>query len=298
MKPFDVILMNPPYDQTLYLKFLEKELEISNNIISINPAALIKRDSKHFDKYKQKFADYLYDIEELDAKDIFKDTSQGSVCIMSFKQSKKNLHIKYLDGREETINSILEKDNSGFTDYEKEIVKYLYNEKPNYQNGAVIHDKRGHGISPKLHLEQYVNFILTKLPDDKVYMVVNCTGVPGKGIWINKNIGQIFDNKEELSKCLYDFKGKQYHYMYFDSIESAKNCKSAMKRPLLRFTLVRSQKNQSLRGAQYKYIPDIDWSDERVKTDEGLLEICGCTKDKAKEYANYCNKIIEQVDKK
>ena len=45
-------------------------------------------------------------------------------------------------------------------------------------------------------------------------------------------------------------------------------------------------------------IPDINWEDDRVKTDEGLLEVCGCPKDKAKEYAEYCKKIIAEVDKK
>lgn len=45
-------------------------------------------------------------------------------------------------------------------------------------------------------------------------------------------------------------------------------------------------------------IPDINWEDDRVKTDEGLLEVCGCPKDKCKEYANYCKKIIAEVDKK
>ncbi len=48
----------------------------------------------------------------------------------------------------------------------------------------------------------------------------------------------------------------------------------------------------------YKYIPDIDWSDSRVITDEGLLEVCGCPKDKAKEYAEYCRKYMEEFDNK
>jgi hypothetical protein len=47
----------------------------------------------------------------------------------------------------------------------------------------------------------------------------------------------------------------------------------------------------------YKYIPDINWEDPRVTTDEGLLEVCGCPIDKAKEYAEYCRKKIEEFDK-
>lgn len=46
----------------------------------------------------------------------------------------------------------------------------------------------------------------------------------------------------------------------------------------------------------FRYIPDIDWSDSRVTTDEGLLEVCGCPKDKAKEYSEYCRKKMEEFD--
>ena len=50
-------------------------------------------------------------------------------------------------------------------------------------------------------------------------------------------------------------------------------------------------------GRCYKYVPNIDWSDPRVVTDEGLLEVCGCPKDKCKEYAEYCHKYMEEFDK-
>ena len=33
-------------------------------------------------------------------------------------------------------------------------------------------------------------------------------------------------------------------------------------------------------------------------TDEGLLEVCGCPKDKCKEYAEYCRKYMEEFDAK
>ena len=47
----------------------------------------------------------------------------------------------------------------------------------------------------------------------------------------------------------------------------------------------------------YKYVPAIDWEDERCLTDEGLLEMCGCPKDKAKEYAEYVKNYVEERDK-
>ena len=45
-------------------------------------------------------------------------------------------------------------------------------------------------------------------------------------------------------------------------------------------------------------VSEEDWSDDRVKTDEGLLEVCGCPKDKAKEYAEYCKNTIYKVFQK
>lgn len=288
-KKFSICIQNPPYAQTLYLKFLEKELDIADNIISINPSALIKRDSKHFDSYKKKFDPYLKEIEELNS-DAFSDTSQQSVCIMIFGQDKKELNIKYLDGKEEKIQGILEKDNSGFSDYEKEIVKYLYNEKPNVINGA-----SGGSLPPKKFLDKYIQQILNKLPDNKVYMVVNCEGPVGKAQFISGKIGQIADNKKELEKILYNRGGFTAHIMYFDNRQCAENCKNAMKRPLLRFPLLRTQKNHHLRKTQFEYIPNIDW--HNIGSDYDILKACKCPENKINEYIEYIKNIINKIDK-
>ena len=86
--------------------------------------------------------------------------------------------------------------------------------------------------------------------------------------------------------------------MTFNSIKEAENCKIGLQNPLMRFFLYKLQDDQSMSARVYVGVPNIDWSDDRVKTDEGLLEVCGCPKDKCKEYANYCKKIIDKVDKK
>ena len=36
-KKFDVVLMNPPYNRSMHLKFLEKTIQIGDNVISIQP---------------------------------------------------------------------------------------------------------------------------------------------------------------------------------------------------------------------------------------------------------------------
>ena len=77
----------------------------------------------------------------------------------------------------------------------------------------------------------------------------------------------------------------------------AENCKKAMRNPILRMFLLKTQTTQSLTTLCYQYVPNIDWLDPRVVTDEGLLEVCGCPKDKCKEYAEYCRKYMEEFDK-
>ena len=90
-----------------------------------------------------------------------------------------------------------------------------------------------------------------------------------------------------------------YIILILKSNKEAENCKEALKRPLFRFILYKTQVDRHIHYKRtYKYIPAIDWEDDRVKTDEGLLEICGCPKDKCKEYAEYCKKIINEVDRK
>jgi len=89
-----------------------------------------------------------------------------------------------------------------------------------------------------------------------------------------------------------------YNILVFDNMNSAKNCKISLQNPLLRFTLSKLQTGQNIPANCFRYVPDIDWSDPRVVTDEGLLEVCGCPKDKCKEYAEYCKNYMEEFDKK
>ena len=42
IKKFDICLMNPPYSRNLHLKFLKKAIEVSDNVVSIQPANWIK----------------------------------------------------------------------------------------------------------------------------------------------------------------------------------------------------------------------------------------------------------------
>ena len=294
-KKFDIILSNPPWGQSIHYAFTQKYLDLAHDVISIMPISIIKRNTKHFNKFKDTYNDRLYEIEEVDSS-LFKSTNMQNCCIYCFKDKIDGLYIKYLDGKEENIKCINEKDYSGFTNYEKEIVKYLYNEKPNWVNGCPPGSR-----PPKKDIPGYVNKILSKLPDDKVYMIVNATDGTNKvqpHFFFSSKVGQICDTKEELKKLLYERGGAVAHYMYFDNYKSAENCKNAMQRPLLRFPLSRTQSDQHLTAKHFNYIPDIDWSNDQTKTDEGILKLCGCPSDQCIKYVNYCNNVIKEADRK
>lgn len=290
-KKFDIILANPPWGQSIHYEFTQKFLDLANQVISIMPNSIVKRDSKHFKKFKDAYNDKLYDVEEVDSK-LFEGTNMQNCCIFCFKDHIDGLHIKYLDGKEENLKCINEKDYSGFTPYEKEIVKYLYNEKPNIVNG----DKRVNGKSPKIAIDNFINQLLTIIPDNKIYLICGASYSPGKAIYFTTKSGQIINNKNLLKKYLYERNGKIVHFMYFNSIQAAENCKAAMQRPLLRFPLFKTQTDQHLTTTRdYKYIPNIDWSN--IESDYDILKACKCPENKIDEYLNYVNNIINKIDK-
>lgn len=117
------------------------------------------------------------------------------------------------------------------------------------------------------------------------------------GTYFTDNTNIICEGTDNLINSLIARGGGVATLLYFNSLKAAINCKNAMNRPLLRFTCFISQIDQNMKGRVYKYIPAIDWEDERCLTDEGLLEMCGCPKDKAKEYAEYVKNYVEERDK-
>ena len=79
-KKIDFILMNPPFNRYLHLKFLEKTIEITNNVVSVQPVRwleeVIGKDNKKsaFNKYENSISKHIKDLEIItseEAKKIF-----------------------------------------------------------------------------------------------------------------------------------------------------------------------------------------------------------------------------------
>ena len=299
-KKFDVVLMNPPYGSKttrtsphLHLEFTNKCLNIADEVISIFPDRLITSTSKEYDKYKKYFDERLESIEQIKAYEKF-DIKVGSVGIFTFRNNKSNnIEIIDLEGNKETINSLSEKTNK-FTEYENKIFEYCKVDKPNFNPFRPI------GYDKKEGLEKFCDkYINKRWPNNnKVFLTTALANGGMNARFIFGNTGIICHDNNELKDLMIKHRGACCTIMTFNSIKEAENCKIALQNPLMRFLLYKLQDDQNMTARVYVGVPNIDWSDDRVKTDEGLLEVCGCPKDKCKEYAEYCKKIIEQVDKK
>ena len=299
VKRFDICLMNPPYGNKksgsspfLHFYFVNKCLEIADKNVVIMPSRLLYSTTKEYDNIKNLYNKSLLSAEEIDSS-VFQDTGMMPVAIYNFdnKKSKDTISIKRLNDKNEyDINSLNELD--AFSQYEKNIFEIVKNNNPNY------HPFRPTGKDKKQNLSEFCDkYINTRWKKDNIYLLTSLANGGMNGTFISNTLGQIINNNKDLKNEMIKRKGSCCTIMKFDNAIEAKNCKIALQNPLMRFILYRLQYDQSMTKRTYIGIPDIDWSDDRVKTDEGLLEVCGCPKDKCNEYADYCKHIIDELDK-
>ena len=312
VKKFDICIQNPPYSRgtdALHLQFVDKCLEISDKQVAIFPFTFVtKNDIKRQDEYKRKFDDRLTSVEEVDSS-LFKGTSMPNVGIYTFSDinnATNNIKINFLHKDNIVTDSLL--NISRFTQYEQNIEKIFKQlDSVNVMNlGWFMPNKyfKQRHITDKneIYNQKLENAKknVKNIPDNKTYLICNAFNGGVNGIYFTIKNGDIISGKNNLIDYIVSKTdiSNGYNTIILNNEREAKNCKVALKNYVMRFLLYRLQQDQRMTVKKcYKYVPNIDWSDDRVKTDEGLLEVCGCPKDKCKEYADYCKKIINEVDK-
>ena len=313
-KKFDVVLMNPPYDdgiskgtgKNLHVKFTNKCLDVSNKIVCVMPVKVIKNNGgkRELEESKRLYDKYLISVDEVDAKE-FSGTTMANVAIYNFDTYKGNekITINLLSQTELIkVDSITKDIFSNVA--ESQILDFLRCDE-DYINWNYIGYEKNLNMGERFTLCKQ---LLDKIKRQKryknrnittpVFLFSNAANGGMNGTFISNKVGNISKNENEFIQDLCNRNGTVTTILTFNSVKAAENCKDAMMRPLLRFACLKSQIDQNMKSRVYKYIPNINWEDPIVKTDEGLLEVCGCPKDKCKEYAEYCRKVIEEVDKK
>lgn len=75
---FDVILINPPYNRSLHLKFLEKVIEIGDKVVSIQPIRWLEdplsnyKKSSNYKKFEDSISKHINDIEIINVEQVKK----------------------------------------------------------------------------------------------------------------------------------------------------------------------------------------------------------------------------------
>ena len=111
MKKYNFCLMNPPYGRNFeYLKFLDKSIQISDTLISIQPAkwlTLIRENGKK--SIKQKCSNLLDKISDVEIQNYNKEFNTGLTDVFSIIKATTNdfetIHFK-LFGEDKEVNSI------------------------------------------------------------------------------------------------------------------------------------------------------------------------------------------------
>ena len=304
-KRYDIILVNPPYGKvgcdTIQLKFIDKLYDLyNNNMIVIMPFNLINNDLKPFKKYQNKFIKKLSYVKEIKSNE-FLDVGTYNNGIYVFDSISDNALIEYIDGRIENTNDITQY-KPFINDIEEEIGRCLLKDEHLIMYCC---GNDGHGYKyNKIYLttEQFnawrIKTIKKSLEPiykeyhDKIFLITNIVNGNQNSKYMTSKTGQIIEGYDNLFEYLYSIKPAHW-VIILNSVKAAENLKAAMKRPLLRFILHRTQITRQISIKRtYKYIPNIDW--ENIYTDEDILLSCGCDKSKCKEYIDYCKKIIDE----
>ena len=118
-KKIDFILMNPPYNRDLHLKFLEKTIEIADNVINISPHDWLTKKKKKTEKskfrryFREKYSKYIEDLEIISPEDFntyFGTSNWFGVAIGVFKENAKGIDPDKFLNNDTLLNKITDND--------------------------------------------------------------------------------------------------------------------------------------------------------------------------------------------
>lgn len=291
---FDIIMGNPPYGKkteksyNIHYKIAEHLKEkFKEKMILIMPHRVLYITDNRLDHFKKQFNN-VSNIIEVDSKEYFEDTNMEDVGVFVFENDiPKELVVTYKNNEIKTFKNLLNVDPI-FSNFEMKFMERLYNEKPNYNQ----YKPKPVDKTPQFNNKFYSRFTRK----DKYFVCSNLANGAIDGRFFPKTATSVIVT--DILKYL----NQQNDYARkvissFNTKIEATNYVNALKRPLMRFGLIKMQTDQGMTKRCYQYIPDIDWSDSKTQTDEGILEMVGFSKKEAKEFAKYVKDFVEKFEK-
>ena len=108
-KKFDVVLMNPPYDKGLHIKFLKKVSKISNKIISIQPITWLQKAALFNKNLEDIYCDKVEIIPIDDTAKYFPNTNIRTELGIITIDDKKEINFRNLNLFNESDQEIIYK---------------------------------------------------------------------------------------------------------------------------------------------------------------------------------------------
>ena len=114
----DIIMMNPPFNKDLHLKFLEKAIEIADNVVNISPHDWLTNKFAKYEKnkfrreFREKYSKYIEDLEIISPEDFnkyFGTSNWFGVAICVFKENTKGIDPDKFLNTDKLLNKIINK---------------------------------------------------------------------------------------------------------------------------------------------------------------------------------------------
>ena len=260
-KKFDIVLMNPPYDRSMHLKFLEKVTKISNNIISIQPLTWLQdiyaseNKNSNFNKVKNLGISNIDFCGKL--SDLFTSTNHATYDIGIITIDNK----KTIDLSEE-LNKHIELYPGQLID--SDLIKEI-------KEKMIAYCKEGNSV--EAHIKS------GKIDENTNYCIVipRLVGNPGEKIdrlfW-KKSLrwGRIFYKGKSEGKSVSEYKKKlsnvtnysNFDYLEFKTEEEANNWIDSQSTDFNRFCMIICSVDSH---RHCKYVPFMDYSKKWTNKD-------------------------------
>ena len=277
---FDIIVGNPPFgvaqkgsSPNLHLKILNSMIKLcTNKLVFIMPSKpiVVQLQEPWFSNFKNAVCNKI----EVVGKDVFRGTDMDNTAIY------------YCDRNDDPKNYCKKLDVDKVIYYAIDDERHrLFIDKMCRMSELKIYFIFG----SKTYYEDNLNSFIEKSNIEKYYLNVNRVSTePGKGEtqWFSNILKEvdILAKDDEIEFCKKHTKRK--NIIECPSKEYGENLKNLMLNGLvLKYSLWLVQDNQAIYQAEFKYVPNVDYS--KINTDEELLSVCGFTPEEIEDMMDY-----------
>ena len=258
---FNICLMNPPYAGGFHERFLYKMLQISNELITVQPDSYLFKGKDGNQKIKEILNNGNTNIESIDANKYFDGAFQNRIAILRYENNNSK-NIIYNDQKIDSLNNldfrygdnlILE-----FKDKIKDLLNNTCSSKWKGVPGSRYKDRYIENEDPNIWVVQCVLLRGNVAPQQKDGKADDFyTFIPRNETLLNK---QFIGKYKDLIQ-LKDNKGKTklQYYFTFDNKEEAQNFINYLKTDFARTCLYLKKKDMNV---LWNMIPWFNFNDE------------------------------------